>query len=253
MAAPSIVQSIDARVASGDLSVAFGSNVSPGNLIVVLACQYNGDVAFGSCSDTLSNTYTSRLNYVSTSIYCGVAIFTAPISSGGACTVTLSTSGMNSDAYYFCILEVSGADASPLDQCNYTLNTWTNALAADLDSTTFAEDLILAIIYVAGTSAMTWTPDSGYSEVQSNISNAPGAIVISRATSSIGNYDPGATASRSNPMIAGGIALKGVSSSSGNPWYYYAQQLRSLKDKWRGLLTIPSLAEVKLYGRTKYA
>lgn len=50
-----------------------------------------------------------------------------------------------------------------------------------------------------------------------------------------------------------GIVLIPAASSSGNPWYYYAQQLRSLKDKWRRLMQIPSLEEVKLYGRTRYA
>lgn len=46
---------------------------------------------------------------------------------------------------------------------------------------------------------------------------------------------------------------EGTGGSSGNPWYYYAQHLRSLKDKWRGLLQIPSLEEVKRYGRERYA
>lgn len=42
-------------------------------------------------------------------------------------------------------------------------------------------------------------------------------------------------------------------SLSGNPWWYYSQQLHSLKDKWRGLMQIPSLEEVKLYGRMRHA
>lgn len=51
-----------------------------------------------------------------------------------------------------------------------------------------------------------------------------------------------------NDVTLGDDWTDGASAASGNPWYYYAQQLRSLKDKWRGLLQIPSLEEVKLYG-----
>lgn len=61
------------------------------------------------------------------------------------------------------------------------------------------------------------------------------------------------TGGADNAVTLGDDWTDGDSAPSGNPWYYYAQQLRSLKDKWKGLLTIPSLEEVKLYGRARYA
>lgn len=96
---------------------------------------------------------------------------------------------------------------------------------------------------------------SGYTEVElyqdtSHYHWSGHTIVGASGTYYGGCTQTNATLSQSIVMVAYRPATGGA---SGNPWYYYAQQLRSLKDKLRGLLQIPSLEEVKLYGRERYA
>lgn len=96
------------------VSVAFGSNVTAGNLIhVFVLFRDAGEGSTNSITDSLGNTYTlietvTRTNRIMPHYY-------AKNISGGACTVTLNTPGSN-QFRSLAVVEISGLDTtSPLD------------------------------------------------------------------------------------------------------------------------------------------
>lgn len=112
-----------------------------------------------------------------------------------------------------------------------------------LTLTTVSGDRVVAV--AALDMAATWTNCTEIDDTYGNGIYGTIADMTADGTSEVISVTDANTALAALVLIPSAAA-------SGNPWYYYAQQLRSLKDKWRGLLTIPSLAEVKLYGRMRH-
>jgi len=117
---PTLVQLKIADYASlsNGSTIAFDSNITSGNTIVVLGLHsYAGCPP--SLSDGLGNTYSPKGTRPSLNTEI-VEIFTAPITVGGACTVTTAMScGLFRN---FAMAEVSGLKADPFDQQNGTYN-----------------------------------------------------------------------------------------------------------------------------------
>lgn len=97
---------------SGGGTLALGSAVTVGNTILILG-QHSYLGCPPNCTDSLGNTYTRSSAYSAAGGYF-FYVWTAPITTGGTCTVTftMSCGSMHSVA----LIEVSGLAASPYDQ-----------------------------------------------------------------------------------------------------------------------------------------
>lgn len=98
------------------ISVAFGSNVTSGNHVLVIVRQAGGVLASTNTltvADSLGNTYTraAKTDLALTPDASQLAIFYAPLTTGGACTVTGTTSNSNGRREIQ-VLEVSGLDTT---------------------------------------------------------------------------------------------------------------------------------------------
>lgn len=99
-------------------TMTFASNVTAGNHIVIL---FDWDYAGcqPSFTDGLGNTYTLK----STLTVSGARryyVFTAPITTGGACTITCSAGCSQGGGGIF---EISGLQTDPFDQANFKVNS----------------------------------------------------------------------------------------------------------------------------------
>jgi len=110
---------------------------------------------------------------------------------------------------------------------------------ASLTLTTMTGDRLVAVAALDGSA--TWTNCTEIDDTWGGSLQGTIADMTADGTSEVISINDLNTALAALVLIPSATA-------SGNPWYYYAQQLRSLKDKWRGLLQIPSLEEVRLYG-----
>jgi hypothetical protein len=146
------------------LSKAFTSNVTAGNLIVVGGVG-NGETLLttGSATDGLLNTYTRDINRADAGAQTTqCAIYSAPVTTGGACTVTLDPTG--SDFVDIAIAEFSGMDISGtrLDTSNFGDANGTNAATGNLvTSTTTA--IVGILSHSDGT--VTLTPGASFAEI----------------------------------------------------------------------------------------
>jgi hypothetical protein len=144
---------------SGNL--AFSSNVTAGNLIVVSIHSYQPNTY--TVTDTRSNSY----NLATSQEFAGdtnlkVFIYWAICASSGACTVTITpnTSGFIS----FGLHEYSGvAASSPLDQVNSNQGTGT-AVSSGAVTTTQADELLFAAMTSMAGSQVAITPDGDYTQ-----------------------------------------------------------------------------------------
>jgi hypothetical protein len=95
-------------------TVSFPVNVTTGNFIL-LAFRYGSITAtITSVTDNLGNTYTQRLTQVASVTS---ALYTAPITTGGACTVTVvlsatATMSLAVEEYYGTTTSIDGTPAS---------------------------------------------------------------------------------------------------------------------------------------------
>lgn len=115
-AAASIAQSTHAgsSAPSSPQSAAFSSNVTSGNFIVVFTrCGAVGVTA--SVSDTLTLTYTHQSGGSNVSQDPGIETFTAPVTSSGADTVSVSWSASNAFSWFRAIEVTGQASVSPVD------------------------------------------------------------------------------------------------------------------------------------------
>lgn len=158
-------------------------------------------------------------------------------------TGNLSASGVFLCSYY------NGINTSSLvkDTAD-AIQGWGTTVATGT-MTAAANDLVICgVADYTVTNTSTWS--SGTELYDAGYNNESAHIVEAFPT---GDVSITCTVSDSSWLVLAAVVFTGEAEASGNPWYYYAQQLRSLKDKWRGLLQIPSLEEVKLYGRLNHA
>lgn len=147
--------------------VAFGSNLTAGNLIVIaLAVNSASDLITG-ITDTPLNTFT-RIDW-STGSGASLVTYYAKNINGGASTVTAALSGNVSCG--MTIAEFSGADTSaPLDVHDKN-NSQAGSTSADADKspavvTTTDGQLIFSCIYYVSGLGGTWTAGTNYTKRQ---------------------------------------------------------------------------------------
>jgi hypothetical protein len=115
-----LVQSRSPASATGGgttIADTFASNVTAGNTICVrarIANAANASTLSMTCADNLGNTYTRQVQTGALpDDKTRIAFFTAPVTTGGACTVTM-TVGASVDRREILLEEVSGLDNASL-------------------------------------------------------------------------------------------------------------------------------------------
>jgi hypothetical protein len=122
--APAVVQSAARVWAASPQSLAFGSSVTAGNLLVAFVFRDTPNWPTCTVSDSRGSTWHYATNNFNTSA--SVQLFWAVAASSGADTVTVSTSTDNNG---FLIYEVSGLSATtPQDVIAAPFNTTTSAV-----------------------------------------------------------------------------------------------------------------------------
>lgn len=206
MAAPTLVQSKFGGVDGGQSATCtFDTNTTTGNLIVVQAFCVDHSLASVTPTDTGSRTYTIRGSGGGTnSLY--VAAWTAPVTSGGATTITVNMDPFGGQTIWIFAREVSGHDTdTPHEQTVVTGGT-SDVWTVDLADTTAAETMILAAFcppfgYSDATPAANWTQDL-------ESTTDPKGIGIYRAVTSAGAYDPTVTHSDSRAYYGIATVIK---------------------------------------------
>jgi hypothetical protein len=206
------------------VSVTLGANVTAGNRLVVVAMAYGA--SFGnqtsSVTDTAGNTYVELQ-----SIRDGVnaneeSIWTAPITSGGGTTPTL-TATITGCTSKFCqgnavavvVLEYSGlasvADASVVDQ---QISSTGSTSAADVVSSgatvaTAAPNELAIGVYADAFSRATVTPGSGWTaEANDTPCNGLSLVVADQKVPQGARPNVSFAVSQATPWMAGTVVFK---------------------------------------------
>jgi hypothetical protein len=220
MAAPTLAQ-VKVKTATSATtsdSVTFDSAPASGALIVVFVyskVNYSGM----SISDAGGNPYTNRQNDGYGQMW--GRMYTAPANSNpGAITVTQSSGLLTIVA-----CEVRGYNASsPIEKSG---RQWDNISSSNspysplnFTATTNAEQLFLACVGLEDiTGSVDWAPGSGWTGESSVLTTTGqiGHVLISKAVTSTGTYDPEWTASSAGARQSLAAGLSIVAGSDGLP------------------------------------
>ena len=206
-----VVQSRSAVAASTETnSLAFSSNVTAGNTIIVVASSlYNGSTNLGSMSvsDSHSTTYQTAQNISFLDTYYGKylyqAVFFAYNVPAGATTVTVTAIGgaccgcgnwSNNTDVFFTIYEVSGlGTTNPLDQkasASKVGNTGTTTGTTPSITTTSASEIIVTSELLGSGSITPSISTSGYTTNASGLHGSYSDAFTSgyQIVSSTGSY-----------------------------------------------------------------
>lgn len=139
------------------LGVAFGSNVTAGNLIVVMATWAGAGDVTPTVSDTLSNTYVEIGSHIfSMTADVGMSMFYAANITGGANTVTVNYTASRVFREIM-VAEYSGASTtSPLDTSAFTVDgtATTSTDSATTPAVTPAQNASLLVGFISSVSGM---------------------------------------------------------------------------------------------------
>lgn len=245
----SVHQSTGVLGTEGDTSVnvSFSSTPTSGRYVVVCANVQSAHQDLGtiSASDNQGNTYTARYTYTSANrrkhIY-----FTAPIStSSGTFTVTVSVSDM--EAWAGTRIKFSISEASGLDSADYVDQSGSgsgSSTSATVSLATMNSDTMVFAICT-----QEWDVSMTRADGWSAVYEPNNVIGIIRRE---GDYDPSWTLGLSNNWLASAVGFNAAASASGNPWYYYAQQMRQkLEEKLKRRILIPGFADCVRYGYSR--
>lgn len=149
---------------ANSIARAFVSNVSVGNRIVVaITTYYITTNPVTSVTDNLGNTYTLVNSNNSTGYGWYVHIYSAPVTTGGACTVTVNLT--DSLQVGLAIAESAGNSTS-VDVSNNAGPTYSTTPQVGLSPT--VENIIFAVSAGNWSSSPTVTPDSGWTQIYEN-------------------------------------------------------------------------------------
>lgn len=206
-------------------SVAYGSNVGSGVLLVACILAPGAASEVDSVTDTLGNTWTLARRRKGTAGGAGTnrnsEIWYAPCASGGACTVTVGVTVAGTQQ--ISLSEFSGFSGGvTLGQVgdNEVTSASTNQPNGSI-TTTEADEVIVA----------TWSTDNGFT-VSSRATGFASFTAGSRRESQYKITGVETTDAqvimtdslKSVSVIASFFPTAGGGGGTANPWYYYAQQ-----------------------------
>lgn len=210
----SIVQSIHGFTVSGGGTLVFGSNLTAGNDIAVVGVHsYAGCPP--SVSDSQGNTYAHPVNAVQPSGGQYFHVWTAPVGSSAANTITVAMGCGNCPIII--ALEVSGLDASTKYEAHATAPGSTNPVQAGSITPTVNNSLLVSLFRNNG--GGTWTAMSGWTEVDDTSGNQiqtyiqPTAAAINpEGTASTSPSTSFAYAAQFKSAAGGGSSIAAISS-----------------------------------------
>jgi len=165
-----------------------GSNVTAGDLVVVYGTASNETTSANySCTDTLSNTYSTVGGTTTSGFAESYTAFCWTISgSTGSDTITFKTSNNPNNGVAMVVAEYSGLQASPYDNAAGTTGSagYGTSQASPAMSTTNANDLIVAAISIQ--SGATSLAISGYT-IRNSGAPADLLVIADKTVSSSGS------------------------------------------------------------------
>jgi hypothetical protein len=129
------------QVGGGNVSQAFAQNVTVGNTIIAAVATNLDSLAAATCADTLGNVYTR--DRVGPSAGTNAVIFSAPVTVGGACTVTVTATGTNDRSP--AIAEWSGLASPAPDVGVVGTGTTTPYATGSSPATTQADEVVILV------------------------------------------------------------------------------------------------------------
>ncbi len=206
------VQHISGIAQTTGQTLVFPSNLNAGNTIVVgMAHSYLGCPP--SISDSQGNTYTKHVNGTQPSGGDYFYVWTAPVGSSAANTITMTMACGSSR--FACAWEVSGLTATPFDVSNVSANSANPVVAGALTTTTNGA-FIFAMMRDNGGGA--FTPMASWTERL----DSTGHFVEDFIQTTAGSITPEATASGTPSNVVGyTAAFKATSGGGGTtlrPW-----------------------------------
>lgn len=153
---------------AGSNNLSYGSNVTAGNLLVVVAATYVATgsqvVPNGGVTDSQGNTYTRQTNADGITDAGGsLSVHTALAGSTGACTVTVNATG-SSDYHSISIHEFSGISSATPEAVNSQRNAAATSAPSPSISSSSANALIFGAMSYTGAVTTISTAATGYTQ-----------------------------------------------------------------------------------------
>ncbi len=197
-ASPATVQDNSGYVADAtSVSVAFGSNVTAGHVLVVAVSTYDAQT-ISTPADTQGNSFTQAVT-AGTSGAAVAAIYVATAKSTAADTVTCAVNSANNIHCH--IYEVSGITAT-VDKTGTSSQAGTALTVSTSASTANANDYVFAY-FADNHSAATYTVGSGYGDTQASEDTSGGDSGFSedKVVTATGTQTATATASTTDTFV----------------------------------------------------
>lgn len=214
---------VQSRTSTGAFSLAFTSNVTAGNSVIVgIRCPQSTTITVTSVTDNLSNTYSLALGPARGGPNDqNIWQYVADNVSGGACTVTIAFSATPSGTHGLELHEVSGLDpAGSFDDSSSASGSGTAPNAGTV-TPTVADGFAFAMCANNGGENSAGSGWTGYDPGNTYWYDYSETRIVTSTSSFDGDFS-GPTGSY---LAAVGV-YKAASGGgpAGSPWYYYAQQ-----------------------------
>jgi len=205
MAAPvRVQQGATATNSVNSASRVYASNVTAGNYSVVVVWAFSTNVNLGTVTDSRSSTYTLRVkSNAGGASY--AALWTAPIGSAGACTVTFATEVGEARDIVVAAIEVSVTGGTTLGVETSAGGIGVSATPTSGSLVTTLDTLLLAITNF--NTFNTCTPGTGWTQIATTGFPQQSSSLTTR-TSAAGTYTASWTNSESIAWQVVAIALK---------------------------------------------
>lgn len=200
------------------LARAFPTSVVAGNLLVVGLHVVNSGVSV-SIADTQGNTYTQAVT--TTASGHTVQVWTAPVTTGGANTVTVT---LGSSTFAECSIDeysYTGGATFSLDNTNASSGTSTTASPGSV--TVSGTDLIYSVAGRLDTTGIGYTASSGYSLRWNQFlsSGIAYGFVAQDCLGATTNQTPSFSLTASATWVAAAISVKANTTGAGGPFPWF--------------------------------
>lgn len=204
---------------TGTVSVAFGSNLTIGNTVIVVSVDGNSSVDMARPTDTLSNSYLPLFGEASTNDFASMRAWIVEGCKAGANTVTVTNTSFARMGLY--AYEVSGLAAThAFDSYGVTKFSLSNTPSSGAVIPMSPNNLLLGVILNNATTAVTFTAGAGYSNLQQ--------------TTDAGSFN---TAMEEQLITAGGSQTAGITLATNNGTTMILILVFSDIAVWRRLVT----------------
>jgi hypothetical protein len=208
---------------AGQRSLAFGSNVAAGNLLVAAIATFNNGAATVSLSDTQGSTWSQLGSYSAN----GMNVVSLWATLAGALSSAADTVKFtpNVSVYGgFCIAEFNYSAAATLSADGSATNSGSSATPSSGNFTVAASNELALTAFCQGLHNNVLTPGTGFAQADAQTDGlsfeACYLDYLLNASSASSPYDDSASFPVSNPWAALGVSIKPtVSGGGGFPFF----------------------------------